>query len=55
MLELTCLTDAKPAFVPIADWRQEGLGRHFSKADGSVIVPEVLRPYMGGLEIIIGK
>ena len=25
---------------------------NFQQVDGSVVVPEVLRPYMGGLEVI---
>ena len=25
---------------------------NYQRADGSVVVPEVLRPYMGGLEIL---
>jgi seryl-tRNA synthetase len=25
---------------------------NYQQADGSVVVPEVLRPYMGGLEVI---
>ena len=25
---------------------------NYQQADGSVIVPEVLRPYMGGLDVI---
>jgi seryl-tRNA synthetase len=25
---------------------------NYQQADGSVIVPDVLRPYMGGLEVI---
>jgi seryl-tRNA synthetase len=27
---------------------------NFQQADGSVVVPEVLRPYMGGMEVIRG-
>jgi seryl-tRNA synthetase len=26
---------------------------NFQQADGSIVLPEVLRPYMGGLDIII--
>jgi seryl-tRNA synthetase len=26
---------------------------NYQRADGSVEVPEVLRPYMGGLEVIV--
>ena len=25
---------------------------NYQQADGSIVVPEVLRPYMGGLEVI---
>ena len=25
---------------------------HYQQADGSVVVPDVLRPYLGGLEVI---
>jgi seryl-tRNA synthetase len=25
---------------------------NYQQADGSVVIPEVLRPYMGGLEVI---
>jgi seryl-tRNA synthetase len=28
---------------------------NYQTADGSIVVPEVLRPYMGGLEIISAK
>ncbi len=28
---------------------------NYQQADGSIVVPEVLRPYMGGLEVISGK
>jgi seryl-tRNA synthetase len=27
---------------------------NYQQADGSIVVPEVLRPYMGGLEVIRG-
>ena len=27
----------------------------YQQADGSVVVPEVLRPYMGGLEVLEPK
>ncbi len=27
---------------------------NYQQADGSIIVPDVLRPYMGGLEVIDG-
>jgi seryl-tRNA synthetase len=28
---------------------------NYQQEDGSIIVPEVLRPYMGGLEVIAAK
>ena len=28
---------------------------NYQQADGSVVVPDVLRPYMGGLEVIEGS
>ena len=37
----------------IQEWRPTGLVVGISKqADGSVVIPEALRPYMGGLERI---
>ncbi|MEI6046391.1 MAG: serine--tRNA ligase [Chloroflexota bacterium] len=54
--------DAKPEFVHTLNGSGLAVGRtwaaileNYQQADGSVIVPEVLRPYMGGLEIITGK
>ena len=29
-----------------------GVMENYQQADGSIIVPEVLRPYMGGLEVL---
>jgi seryl-tRNA synthetase len=29
-----------------------GILENYQQADGSVVVPEVLRPYMGGIEVI---
>lgn len=29
-----------------------GILENYQQADGSVVIPEVLRPYMGGLEVI---
>jgi hypothetical protein len=29
-----------------------GRSQNYQQADGSVVIPEVLRPYMGGLEIL---
>jgi seryl-tRNA synthetase len=28
---------------------------NFQQADGSVVIPEPLRPYMGGMEKIVGE
>jgi seryl-tRNA synthetase len=54
--------DAKPEFVHTLNGSGLAVGRtwaaileNYQQADGSVIVPEVLRPYMGGLEIITGR
>jgi seryl-tRNA synthetase len=51
---------AKPRFVHTLNGSGLALGRtviaileNYQQEDGSVIVPEVLRPYMGGIEIII--
>jgi seryl-tRNA synthetase len=27
---------------------------NYQQADGTIVVPEVLRPYMGGIEVITG-
>jgi seryl-tRNA synthetase len=50
---------AKPEFVHTLNGSGLAIGRtwiaileNFQQADGSVVVPEVLRPYMGGLEKI---
>lgn len=50
---------AKPEFVHTLNGSGVALPRtfiaileNFQQADGSVVVPEVLRPYMGGLEVI---
>ena len=32
--------------------KASGRRQNYQQADGSVVVPEVLRPYMGGLEKI---
>ncbi len=54
--------DAKPEFVHTLNGSGLAVGRtwaaileYYQQADGSVVVPEVLRPYMGGLEVITGK
>ncbi|GAB2721663.1 serine--tRNA ligase [Paenibacillus thermoaerophilus] len=50
---------AKPEFVHTLNGSGLAIGRTFAailenyqQADGSIVVPEVLRPYMGGLEVI---
>jgi seryl-tRNA synthetase len=50
---------AKPEFVHTLNGSGLAVGRtwiavleNFQQADGSVIIPEALRPYMGGLERI---
>ena len=49
----------KPEFVHTLNGSGLAVGRtvaaileNFQQADGSVIVPEALRPYLGGLEVI---
>jgi len=51
---------AKPEFVHTLNGSGLAIGRtwiaileNYQQADGSVVVPEVLRPYMGGLERIV--
>ncbi|MBQ0138472.1 MAG: serine--tRNA ligase [Kurthia sp.] len=53
---------AKPEYVHTLNGSGLAVGRtvaaileNYQQADGSVVVPEVLRPYMGGLEIITAK
>jgi seryl-tRNA synthetase len=50
---------AKPEFVHTLNGSGLAIGRtwiaileNFQQADGSVVIPEALRPYMGGLEKI---
>jgi len=50
---------AKPEFVHTLNGSGLGLPRtiiaimeHYQQEDGSIVVPEVLRPYMGGVEVI---
>src|SRR5579864_2980407 len=50
---------ARPEFLHALNGSGLGLPRaliavleHYQQADGSIIVPEVLRPYMGGLDVI---
>src|SRR5690606_24822849 len=53
---------AKPEFVHTLNGSGLAIGRtvaaileNYQQEDGSVVIPEVLRPYMGGLEIITVK
>jgi seryl-tRNA synthetase len=53
---------AKPEFVHTLNGSGLAVGRTFAavlenyqQADGSVVIPEVLRPYMGGVEVIKAK
>ncbi|MFM1920271.1 MAG: hypothetical protein RLZZ303_1905 [Candidatus Hydrogenedentota bacterium] len=52
--------DKKPEFVHTLNGSGLAVGRtvvaileNYQQADGSVVVPEALRPYMGGLEVIV--
>lgn len=51
--------DAKPAYVHTLNGSGLAVGRtlaaileNYKQADGSVVVPDVLQPYMGGIEVI---
>jgi seryl-tRNA synthetase len=53
--------DKKPEFVHTLNGSGLAVGRtliavleNYQQADGSIVVPEVLRPYMGGLDCITG-
>ncbi|GIP19012.1 serine--tRNA ligase [Paenibacillus montaniterrae] len=53
---------SKPEFVHTLNGSGLALGRtvaaileNYQQADGSIIVPKVLRPYMGGIEVISAK
>ncbi|TJY38919.1 serine--tRNA ligase [Cohnella pontilimi] len=53
---------AKPEFVHTLNGSGLAVGRtvaalleNYQQADGTVVIPEVLRPYMGGLEVIAPK
>ncbi|REE83831.1 seryl-tRNA synthetase [Paenibacillus taihuensis] len=53
---------SKPEFVHTLNGSGLAVGRtvaaileNFQQADGSIVVPEVLRPYMGGLEVISAR
>ena len=51
--------NAKPEYVHTLNGSGLAIGRtvaaileNYQQADGSVVIPEVLRPYMGGKEVI---
>lgn len=53
---------SKPEFVHTLNGSGLAVGRtvaaileNFQQADGSVVIPEVLRPYMGGIEVIAAR
>ncbi|MDT5294819.1 MAG: seryl-tRNA synthetase, partial [Acidobacteriota bacterium] len=53
---------AKPEYVHTLNGSGLAVGRtwlaileNYQQADGSVVIPEALRPYMGGMEKIEGK
>jgi seryl-tRNA synthetase len=53
---------AKPEFVHTLNGSALAVGRtwiavleNYQQSDGSVVIPEVLRPYMGGMEKIVGS
>jgi seryl-tRNA synthetase len=53
---------AKPEFVHTLNGSGLAVGRtwiaileNYQQADGSIVIPEALRPYMGGLEKISGQ
>jgi seryl-tRNA synthetase len=53
---------SKPEFVHTLNGSGLAVGRtvaaileNFQQADGSVVIPEVLRPYMGGIEVITAR
>lgn len=55
-------TKSKPEFVHTLNGSGLAIGRtvaalmeNYQQADGSILIPEILRPYMGGLEKITGK
>lgn len=54
--------NAKPEYVHTLNGSGLAIGRtvaalleNYQQADGSVVIPEVLRPYMGGKEVIAPK
>ena len=53
---------AKPEFVHTLNGSGLAVGRtwlaileNYQQADGTVLIPEVLRPYMGGLDRIVAR
>ncbi|HKO99888.1 MAG TPA: serine--tRNA ligase [Pyrinomonadaceae bacterium] len=53
---------SKPEFVHTLNGSGLAIGRtwiavleNYQQADGSIVVPEVLRPYMGGMDVIKGR
>ncbi|MGD8192598.1 serine--tRNA ligase [Brevibacillus ginsengisoli] len=55
-------TKSKPEFVHTLNGSGLAIGRtvaalieNYQQADGTIVIPEALRPYMGGLEKITGK
>jgi len=55
-------TKSKPEFVHTLNGSGLAIGRtvaalleNYQQADGSVLIPEVLRPYLGGLERLVAK
>jgi hypothetical protein len=38
------------AHIGKADVKRSGRNQNYQEADGSIVIPEVLRRYMGGLE-----
>ncbi len=56
------VVDAKPEYVHTLNGSGLAVGRtwaaileNYQQADGTVAIPEVLQPYMGGLKVIAGK
>ena len=54
-----CPKDTKPEFVHTLNGSGLAVGRtvaaileNYQQEDGSVVIPEALRPYMGGREVI---
>ena len=54
--------DGKPEYVHTLNGSGLAIGRtvaaileNYQQEDGTVVIPEVLRPYMGGKEVIVNK